>query len=101
MSRLLDHLKNAERKRRDLRERRSGTADAAASPPDKARPAAPGDLQRDAAQAEAEKARLEQEALDQARQREEAERKLREAAEQRAQSEAGALKLAQQRAQAG
>src|ERR1017187_1501896 len=41
MSRLLDHLKNAERKRRDLRERRSGIADSAASPPDKARPAAP------------------------------------------------------------
>src|ERR1035438_483638 len=33
MSRLLDHLKNAERKRRNLREPPSGTADAAASPP--------------------------------------------------------------------
>ena len=37
MSRLLDHLTNAERKRRDLRERRSGVADAAASAPDQAR----------------------------------------------------------------
>ena len=37
MSRLLDHLKNAERKRRNLREPPSGTADAAASPPARAR----------------------------------------------------------------
>ena len=41
MSRLLDHLKNAERKRRDLREQRSGDADSATSPPDQARRAAP------------------------------------------------------------
>ena len=37
VSRLLDRPTNAERKRRDLRERRSGVADAAASAPDQAR----------------------------------------------------------------
>src|SRR5512133_409678 len=170
MSRLLDHLKNAERKRRDLRERPTATADPAAGSTDNGKPAVPAGapkrpkagaktnsaederywtevkrrlaeveqqrqakdsfspdelralaqatgakalleqyeaeskkseaLARDAAIAADEKARLEQEALDQARRREAAERTLRIAAQQRAHSEAGALSAAQQRAQA-
>jgi hypothetical protein len=52
MSRLLDHQKNAERKRRDLREGRSGTPDSAVSLPDIPRPAAPAEAQAAAAAGE-------------------------------------------------
>jgi hypothetical protein len=52
MSRLLDHQKNAERKRRDLREGRSGTPDSAVSLPDKPSPTAPVEAQAAAAAGE-------------------------------------------------
>src|SRR5471030_1440972 len=104
MSRLLDHLKNAERKRRDLRERRSGTSNSTAGPPDKPRrtaKAAPSGAKKAAAKAgfaedelylaEAEKARhraaLEQAALEEIATRRQEIVRADEAAAQRLQAE--------------